>query len=593
ANWLTDQLPVTGATVTIGSGFTGGSLFDLSSFSLTSLTTSSIFSLQSGSTLTLTNGGTFNAAVNVNGTLNLAGGTTSLNSSQMLASSTGAINNAATLNLSGSASIRLTNTGNGYPVFANAAGSVLNINTTSGGWSFLSDSGTQGGIVNNAGSININTGYTSWEAAFSNSSSGLLNIAAGNALSMQNGQTLQGNISLGTGSTLWVSERHGTNAWFNGTTINGAGTVQVMGGSFSPVADFTDVNAASATLLVGSNGTANILSGTTTFANLTMTGGTLDGAGTLNLNTGLTQTGGAQSGSGSTVLGSVATGTLGSATISRALTNQGTLNAATGTNTVSGPFTQSGILDVANGATFVKSGGFVNTGTIRGKGTVDVGSTGNLTNNGTIRPGASPGTLTITGNFTQGASGTLVMELGGTSQGVSYDWLNITGLANLGGTLQVDLFGVFTPATGNAFNLINAAGGIAGTFSQVNLPVGYSFSSNYGANLFHLGVLSAASSGSASAPNGLLDAFLNMGAVSYETPLLYLSGQSSPTASSSGILIQTAEIVLPDLLPDAQFASAEPTSQGSSANGLIPLFNQLTTDIIFKDFAHDSRLICR
>lgn len=575
-----------GATVDAGTGALAASV--------------GIGTFSNAGTVNVGSGSSISAALNNTGAFNVTNGTLSL-----LAGAS----NSGTFNLTGTGSIRLPNSGNGYPTFSNAAGGVLNINSNSGGWSFVSDSGTQGGIVNNAGTININTSYTSWEAAFTNSSAGLLNLAAGNALSMQNGQTLQGNIALGAGATLWVSERHGTNAWFNGTTISGTGTVQVAAG-VGPVADFTNVNAAAATLQVDNGGTVNLLAGSTTFANLKMKGGALSGDGTLNLNTALTQTGGTQSGSGRTVLGASATSTLGAASLNRALTNQGTLNlnqttvsgslensgtlnVVGGTSTAAGAFTQSGILDIASGASFVRSGGFSNTGTIRGKGTIGVGATGTLDNNGTIRPGASPGTLTINGNYSQGPNGTLVMELGGTTQGVSYDWLNVTGTASLGGTLQVDLYGGFVPVAGNSFDLVSATGGVSGTFSQNNLPVGYSFASSYGGNLFNLNLQPTAAPASAGTANAVLDALLNMTAVSYETPLLYLSGQSSSTASSSGLLIQTAETVLPDLLPDAPFSSTELASPGAPVNSLLPLFDELARDAIFKDIFHDSRLICR
>jgi hypothetical protein len=575
-------------TAAIGNGVTGG--------------TANVGTFTNAGTISVGSNSSISSVFNNTGVFNLTNGTLSL-----LAGAT----NSGTFNLAGTGSIRLPFSGNAYPTFANAAAGTLNINTTTGGWSFVSDSGTQGGIVNNAGTININTTYTSWEAAFTNSGSGMLNIAAGNALSMQNGQTLQGSISLGAGSTLWVSERHGTNAWFDGTSISGTGTLQVAAGS-GPMADFTNVSAPSATLLVANGGTANVLTGTTTFANLNMTGGTLTGDGTLNVSTALTQSGGTQSGNGSTVLGSNATASLGAASIDRALTNQGTLNlnqvtlsgslensgtlnVTNGTSSVAGTFTQSGILDVASGASFAKIGGFTNTGTISGRGTIAVGSTGLLTNSGTVRPGASPGTLNITGNFTQGPSGTLFMELGGTSQGVNYDWLNITGTANLGGTLQVALFGGFAPVAGNAFGLINAAGGASGTFAQINTPAGYNFSSSYGANLFNLDLLSVTAPPTMNAVPNVLDSLLNLGAVSFETPLLYLAGQSSPTASSSGTLTQTAEIVLPDLMPQAPAAndSGDDAPNGSAVAGLIPMFDQLVRDAIFKDTPHDSRLICR
>ncbi len=188
--------------------------------------------------------------------------------------------NDGTITLQGASTIRLPNVG-GYATFSNAASGVLNVNSTAG-WSFTSDPSVQGGIVNNAGTININNN-TSWEAAFTNASTGNLNIAASKLLSMQNGQSIAGTVDIGSGGTLWVSERHGTNAAFNATTINGTGTLQVVGGA-GPVADFTNVNASAATLLVGGGGTANILSGTSTFGALSMGGGTLTGTGTISGN---------------------------------------------------------------------------------------------------------------------------------------------------------------------------------------------------------------------------------------------------------------------------------------------------------------------
>src|SRR5690606_35821151 len=113
------------------------------------------------------------------------------------------------------------------------------------------------------------------------------------------------------------------------------------------------------------------------------------------------------------------------------LTNDGgTLDIQSGTFNVAGNFTQTGTIQVAAGATFAKSGGFTNAGTMTGAGTIDVGG-GVLLNNGVIQPGTSPGTLAINGNFTQGAAGALDVELAGTTQGVDYDLLEVSGVASL------------------------------------------------------------------------------------------------------------------------------------------------------------------
>jgi hypothetical protein len=68
-------------------------------------------------------------------------------------------------------------------------------------------------------------------------------------------------------------------------------------------------------------------------------------------------------------------------------------------------------------------------GTLYGIGTID----GSVVNNGTVRPGYSPGTITITGDFTQTSTGSLVMEI----LDHDYDVLSVTGTVTLDGTLDL------------------------------------------------------------------------------------------------------------------------------------------------------------
>jgi filamentous hemagglutinin family protein len=169
-------------------------------------------------------------------------------------------NNTGAVNLSGQIDL-----GDTAPsTFNNLAGGIVNISTPAAtNYSFFSNP-NQDGVINNAGTINLNSTYNSWEAAYNNLSAGTLNIGAGNTLSMQNGQNIAGTVNIGTGGTLWVSERRGVDTFFNGTTISGTGTVQVIGG-FSPVAIFTNVSASGVKLLLGSGGTVRIANGTSTF----------------------------------------------------------------------------------------------------------------------------------------------------------------------------------------------------------------------------------------------------------------------------------------------------------------------------------------
>ncbi len=98
-------------------------------------------------------------------------------------------------------------------------------------------------------------------------------------------------------------------------------------------------------------------------------------------------------------------------------------------------------------------------GVLGGDGTVDanVANTG-----GTVAPGSSPGTLTINGDYTQGAGGTLRAEIG-----APHDRLDVTGVATLGGTLQLVTTAGFDPPSGASFRVLDAATR-TGTFATVS-----------------------------------------------------------------------------------------------------------------------------
>ena len=85
-----------------------------------------------------------------------------------------------------------------------------------------------------------------------------------------------------------------------------------------------------------------------------------------------------------------------------------------------------------------------------------VGSCENCVITGTDAPGFSPATV-IRGNM--GYEGTLEIEIGGTSTG-SYDRIEHilgSGIADLGGTLNVTLINGFSPALGDTFEIITAS----------------------------------------------------------------------------------------------------------------------------------------
>ena len=87
----------------------------------------------------------------------------------------------------------------------------------------------------------------------------------------------------------------------------------------------------------------------------------------------------------------------------------------------------------------------------------------------TLAPGESAGLLRVRGNLSF-SGGLLEMELGGLQRGSGYDALDVGGTATLGGaTLMLDFISGFDALAqgGQQFTLLNAAGGIFGSFANV------------------------------------------------------------------------------------------------------------------------------
>jgi hypothetical protein len=119
------------------------------------------------------------------------------------------------------------------------------------------------------------------------------------------------------------------------------------------------------------------------------------------------------------------------------------------------------------GATFQGGGTLIIEPTASFTGGGDVGVS--LENQGIVRPGFSLGTLNVAGDYTQRSSGALHVDVMGTTSG-SWDLLAATGAVTLDGTVSVFLLGGFTPAVGDTFKIIQACGGITGTFDDVIFP---------------------------------------------------------------------------------------------------------------------------
>lgn len=104
------------------------------------------------------------------------------------------------------------------------------------------------------------------------------------------------------------------------------------------------------------------------------------------------------------------------------------------------------------------------TGYVEGVGTLD-----NVVITGTDAPGFSPATVN---RGSVAYDGTLEIEIGGTNSGSDYDQLNHLlgdGIADLGGTLDVQLIEGFTPTAGDTFEIITAMS-VLETFDNELLP---------------------------------------------------------------------------------------------------------------------------
>lgn len=119
-------------------------------------------------------------------------------------------------------------------------------------------------------------------------------------------------------------------------------------------------------------------------------------------------------------------------------------------------------------------------GTLRGTGVINAP----LSVAGRLAPGNSPGTLTVAGPVALSGSATFQVDIDGTGTGTgagNYSRLIATGVdgtVTVAGTLAPMLRSIsgsatnaFTPALGTSFSIIQASGGLAGSFSGLTQPL--------------------------------------------------------------------------------------------------------------------------
>ncbi|MGH8048960.1 MAG: beta strand repeat-containing protein [Chthoniobacterales bacterium] len=110
---------------------------------------------------------------------------------------------------------------------------------------------------------------------------------------------------------------------------------------------------------------------------------------------------------------------------------------------------------------------FSQTAELSGSGSLD----GDVESTGTISPGNSPGKITFHDDLLLGPTSEFVFQLGGTTPVTQYDVVDVDGLLTAAGKLTVNLINGFSPAVGDAFDILDW-NSLAGTFAVVELPAG-------------------------------------------------------------------------------------------------------------------------
>ncbi len=167
------------------------------------------------------------------------------------------------------------------------------------------------------------------------------------------------------------------------------------------------------------------------------------------------------------------------------LNNQGLVKNTSGGNvTISAETENSGTIEATSGVMSISTS--LNNqigGRLSGVGTINLPSIANLTNDGNVSPGLSPGTLTLSGNYLSSSNSVLEMELNGLTPDTQHDVLAISGTNVIfEGTIDVTLG--FDPTIGDTFTIATTTGTITGQNleSPVNVTANgynYSFSVSY------------------------------------------------------------------------------------------------------------------
>jgi len=316
------------------------------------------------------------------------------------------------------------------------------------------------------------------------------NINVGSGQIDAGGQTV--NIS---GSPVLTSTN--SSIGFNAGTLNVGGTGNLSLNANS-IVDVLNVSGGTLTVAPGTSGTVN--GALTNTGTIRVRADDCCGNATLTVANGFTNDGWIElenSSNGFTATLNVTAGTL-TNSVGHEIRSMG--GSATAANTLNARLANLGTIDVQRPLTITKfpindgtitlsnnstlstnNASFTNaaTGIVQGIGTLELGGA-TLTNDGTIRAGASSGTLNIKGALVLGPTSVIDVEVQNqwTTAGTDFDVINATGGATLDGTLNIVHFDGAAPPAGQQMQVFNAVA-VTKTFASVNPPSGSTYTVLY------------------------------------------------------------------------------------------------------------------
>ncbi|HWV98604.1 MAG TPA: hypothetical protein VNZ64_02815 [Candidatus Acidoferrum sp.] len=511
ANNIIPNLQVLGGTISLGPGFQGGVITNLTALGGTltgNNTVSGAFTTGANlpGSMTLLSGAAVNwSGGSIQGPVNIASGASLTLSSGPTKVLWGALTNAGTVTWTGSGNLEVdySSANNQFGFIQNLPGGLWDIQNSA---QIYNGSAANGAYFQNAGAVqkSSDTGTTTIAIPFYNSGSvkGLQGM-----LQFNGGGLIESAFTAASGAT--VNFHAGAFTYNTPPSITGAGTVEITGGSLTLANNvIPNLQLAGGTISLGSGFQGGVIT------NLTLLGGTLPGNNVVNgalytaanLSGSLAVLGGSSvNWAGGSIQGPVNIASGASLTISSnttkflwgALTNAGTVTWTGGGNlevdyaSANNQFGSiqnlpGALWDIQNDQSLFNSSPngayFQNAGTLQKSVGANVTTISiPFTNAGTTK--ALQAALALNGGVSL-AGGTLVNGIGSAT---TYGQFRIAGNATLTGALNVTWLGGFVGALSNSFSLVTY-GSRTGTFSPFTLPSSTVWQTNYGATALTLSV---------------------------------------------------------------------------------------------------------